>query len=528
MIIHKQTTNKRIITKLLQNIIFALSLLLIPVEGVIACSLQFTLPQRGITVFTPTINVAGTGSGTANSGAVGSVSATINGFVFFQQSGTFTSLINFFGSGSAIVSLKEGINHLRVNGSVEGCSASDSMVIYYEPQLNVSDKNQGPADCSVGNPINTATGNKYQVEIDYRGNNLIPSFQHSYNSDSATLDFGIGYGWTSIISKRLVNDGNTMLVHYDSGKSESFVKLGGIWQGDADSNLIIREDSTGFIVETPQNQVERYDKQGRLVSDTDRFNLTTHYSYGSLGLINSITGPFGHTIQLSYSTDGHLDVMTDPQGNDYTYSYDNVGNLLSVTYPDNTPLDNSDNPTRVYHYENLAFPHHLTGITDETGIRYATWAYDTSGRAVSSEHAGGLDKSTLIFNTDGSVTTTNPLGKATTFRFTTIHGVKKVTDVSGHATASCVGANQAYTYDINGYLASKTDWQGNVTTYVHDTRGLEISRTEAAGTPQARTITTDWHVTFRLPVKVIKPGQITDYIYDTQGRLISQTTRTIL
>ncbi|MFW5444281.1 MAG: hypothetical protein ACKE51_08260 [Methylococcaceae bacterium] len=126
MTIHQQTAKKRAIIKRQQNITFALGLLLIPVKSVIACSLQFTDPQRGITVFTPTINVAGTGSGAADPGAVGSVSATINGLLFFQQSGAFTSLINFFGPGSALVSLKEGINHLSVNGSVEGCSASGS------------------------------------------------------------------------------------------------------------------------------------------------------------------------------------------------------------------------------------------------------------------------------------------------------------------------------------------------------------------------------------------------------------------
>ncbi len=39
--------------------------------------------------------------------------------------------------------------------------------------------------------------------------------------------------------------------------------------------------------------------------------------------------------------------------------------------------------------------------------------------------------------------------------------------------------------------------------------GLETSRTEAAGTAQARTITTDWHPTLFLPVQVSEPGRIT-------------------
>lgn len=184
-----------------------------------------------------------------------------------------------------------------------------------------------------------------------------------------------------------------------------------------------------------------------------------------------------------------------------------------MTYPDNT--------SKTYHYENTNFPHHLTGITDENGIRFATWEYDSEGRAISSEHAFSVEKETLDFSTPDQVTVTNPLGKQTTYHFTTLHGVKKVTQVEGHASNNCAAANQAYTYDANGYMASATDWEGNVTTYTHDARGLEVSRTEASGTPQERTITTEWHADFRLPTKITEPGKVTEFTYDTQGRLLS-------
>jgi YD repeat-containing protein len=218
--------------------------------------------------------------------------------------------------------------------------------------------------------------------------------------------------------------------------------------------------------------------------------------------------------------------MTDPEGNQYSYSYDDEGNLSSVTYPDGTPLDSLDNPTRSYHYENTSFPSHLTGLTDETGSR-VTWDFDSEGRAISSELDGGVDKSTLDFSVADQVTVTNPLGKNTTYHFEALHGVKKVVQVEGHATESCAGANQNYTYDANGYIEIKTDWQGNVTTYVHNARGLESSRTEASGAAQARIITTEWHDDLRLPIKIISPGQITDFVYDTQGRLTSQTTHDV-
>ncbi|KAB0560199.1 RHS repeat protein, partial [Pseudomonas aeruginosa] len=57
-------------------------------------------------------------------------------------------------------------------------------------------------------------------------------------------------------------------------------------------------------------------------------------------------------------------------------------------------------------------------------------------------------------------------------------------------------------------------------------RGLETSRTEAAGTAQARTITTDWHPTLFLPVQVSEPGRITRYQYDAEGRKTGETVTT--
>ena len=81
-------------------------------------------------------------------------------------------------------------------------------------------------------------------------------------------------------------------------------------------------------------------------------------------------------------------------------------------------------------------------------------------------------------------------------------------------------------YDANGNLASGTDYRGTLTTYVFDAaRNLETSRTEASGTPQARTITTTWHPTYRLPATITEPSGVagvnlvTTYTYDPSGNV---------
>ena len=61
--------------------------------------------------------------------------------------------------------------------------------------------------------------------------------------------------------------------------------------------------------------------------------------------------------------------------------------------------------TRTYLYENPAFPAALTAIIDENGTRYTSWTYDSKGRALTSQHANGVDLTTVVYNdTDGSRT----------------------------------------------------------------------------------------------------------------------------
>jgi len=238
-------------------------------------------------------------------------------------------------------------------------------------------------------------------------------------------------------------------------------------------------------------------------------------AYDLSGNLIQVTDSAGRSLAFDY-TDGKLSSLTVDGNQQFTYSYNAAGILSSVQRPDQAQ--------RIYHYEDSRFPTYLTGITDERGVRYATWTYDDQGRAISSEHAGGTDKTLLAFNADGSTTVTNPLGKQTTYHFDDIAGARRVTQVEGHATTSCEGANQNYTYSPEGLLASKTDWKGNTSTYSYNTFGQEISRTEASGTPEARTITTEWHPDFYVKTRVVEGGKETLYTYDDNGRLLSTTT----
>jgi len=412
--------------------------------------------------------------------------------------------------------------------------------ICYQPGYSPAKQPLDSCEPVAGDPIMVATGNSFQTERDYQSESPFGlNFIRYYNSGASLAHTDFGIKWRNSLNRRvsLSATNSNVAAYRGNGQVFSFNYDGANWQGDVDipDTLVETVDGnnvrTGWEYRDSADTVETYNATGQLLSITNRAGQSQTLAYDipvidggddNNSTLDKVTGYTGDELLFSYDSSQRISTMTDPEGNVYSYSYDAIGNLSSVTYPDDTPLDNSDNPVRTYHYENTTYPHHLTGLTDETGSR-VTWAFDSQGRAISSELDGGVDKSTLDFSVADQVTVTNPLGKDTTYHFTTLHGVKKVTQVEGHATASCAGANQNYTYDANGYMASKTDWQGNVTSYVHDARGLETSRTEASGTPEARTITTTWHSDFRLPTQITEPGKVITFTYDAQGRQLTQT-----
>jgi len=93
---------------------------------------------------------------------------------------------------------------------------------------------------------------------------------------------------------------------------------------------------------------------------------------GISGQLDTVTDDIGNQLTFSY-TNSLLNNVTASDGRSWQYSYDANDNLEQVTNPDNTFLK--------YHYGNLDFIHHLTGITDENGIPIEHYEYDYKGRA---------------------------------------------------------------------------------------------------------------------------------------------------
>lgn len=369
-----------------------------------------------------------------------------------------------------------------------------------------------PLSC-VGNPINIANGNKIQMETDYFANSgFTLNFTRTYNS----LDGLWRHNYSAHLSIHIDINGTTILLVMPHGRESLFTVSGltAIPVSATELGRLSKSSNNSWIYIAENNERFDFDAQGRLTqwrnSRGEQHKLT--YANGKITVTNNL----GHS--LSFTEDifhQPLTLSTDRLTIKYDYNADSRLSQLTRTH-------GSQITRRLFHYEDSRNNALLTGVTDERGVRYATWTYDDKSRATSSEHTGGAEHTQVTYNSDGSSTVTNALGKTTVYRFVSIGGSKRITAIDGEPSPNCPSSNSTFTYDDRGLLKTKTDNKGNLTTYTYNARGLEISRTEASGTPQARTITTDWHADFFLPVKVTEPDRITQYSYDAQGRQTSQ------
>jgi YD repeat-containing protein len=391
----------------------------------------------------------------------------------------------------------------------------------------------GEPDQCVGNPCDPSTGNKIQVEVDYLGNGPFPlRFERAYNSLDVPEPEGtaapMGLNWRAGFDRRVVPfsaaGSSWAALCRGDGRQLLLRRAGAGWQGDPDSTLSLAGMPTEeWTVRNEHDEIERYSRSGRLLSITNRAGLTQTLIYDSLERPVTLRDAFGRSLTFTYDAAGRIASMTDPAGGVTHYAYDSRSRLASVTYPDDS--------TRSYRYNESglspATPRGLlTGIIDETGQRFATYRYDPRGKVISSEHAAGAGRVALAYPSETLTRVEDALGAQREYRFETIFGVKRNVAVSQPCAACSDGANVTRTtaYDAAGYVAQRTSFDGTLTRYTYDAaRGLELSRTEAAGTPLERTIDTEWDERFRLPVRISGPGRELRLTYDDAGNVVARS-----
>jgi len=277
----------------------------------------------------------------------------------------------------------------------------------------------------------------------------------------------------------------------------------------------------------------QFDSAGKLLTVTQRNGWVTTYIYSTVntpagiapapGLLISVSNQFGRSLSFAYNGASQLISVTQPDGRVISYGYDGTAitsRLTTVAYPANTGT-----VTKTYLYESTSFPQLVTGIVDENASRLATVAYDNQGRAISSGYAlnAGLYDVSYPASPGVGTTVTDPLGTTRTYSYGTAAGKLAVTaadKLSGSGNSSAASRVQ----DTNGFVTQETDFLGVTTMYTWDiNRRLPLTTTEATALPEARTTSTQWHPTLRLPVLVTETGRTTAYSYDGAGNMLSMT-----
>jgi YD repeat-containing protein len=228
-----------------------------------------------------------------------------------------------------------------------------------------------------------------------------------------------------------------------------------------------------------------------------------------MGFVEQGQGQFGQSLSFTYDSTGKIATITLPDSNITRYGYDADGRLATVTWP--------DGKVRSYHYEDAQSSGALTGITDEAGVRFATWTYDAQGRATSSEHAGGVDKVQVQYLSKSQSVITAADGSSRTYSLELAGNVLRPTGVSAPCP-ECGNVAKTTAYDASGNVSRRVDFSNQETRYIYDAQGRETQRIEAYGTANAQTTTTEWHPTWRLPTKIASPGRVDYFTYDPKGQ----------
>lgn len=425
-----------------------------------------------------------------------------------------------------------------------------------------------------GNPIEIISLKKLQTETDYRS--PIPGgleFTRTYHSFAyyrplkgyvAAADTGGGSGGGSAVAAKsgIVNKpfGEYWTHTYERRvfpvPSNPFVaatllgpqgdiryfKVDGteFFNDGSGDRLIAVAGGWNFI--SGRGVVEAYDSDGTLQTINDHGRVTTLiYSDANTspliapraGYLISVTDWTSRQLNLRYDGEGRLVELVTPGGATTSYEFNGPSAIVTgdqtysfrmvtkVTYPDAT--------SRTYHYneqdrtQNARLLYALTGLTDEAGVRYASWNYDAGGAAIRSEHAGGVER--VNVSTGSPRTVTDALGNVTTYSFQQIAGVWRTTGKQNPCVGSPCAPAEIYAYDgATGDPTSRTDPKGVVTTYVYDpSRHIETSRTEADATARARTIGTQYHNELALPTQIDEPGRRTTYTYDANGNILTRS-----
>lgn len=310
------------------------------------------------------------------------------------------------------------------------------------------------------------------------------------------------------------------------------------------------------------NSVEElFNNDGQIISSTSARGGRIEYDYSSSstplsiapspGLMIGISDNSNRSIQFRYARFSNQGVriseMTDAGGRLFKFNYDSTGNLVEIIWP--------DLKSRKFLYEAAELPWALTGIIDENNSRTATYGYDSSGRAIETVRAGGIDHYSVsytsppyweiiettsddnkirwrdhYFRGGGEITVTGPDRMENKMIAVDFLDSPRMISQTQPAGSGCLESTRRVSYSMKGRVQEEVDFNGVAACYSYDmARNLETGRIEGLKLREvvpscnvetmefleegARKISTKWHPYWHLPSKRAEPGKITTWVF---------------
>ncbi|MGQ0744398.1 MAG: RCC1 domain-containing protein [Acidimicrobiales bacterium] len=365
-----------------------------------------------------------------------------------------------------------------------------------------------PIDCASGNFWHSFT----DLAIGGRGPGI--NLERTYNSLAAGADSGFGFGWASTYTMALSIDAPTatVTITQENGSQATFSSDGdgGYYVAPRTlASLVANGDGTFTFT---RRQRERFDFNagGQLVAITDLNGYATTLTRPNPSTI-VVTDSSGRTLTLGL-TGTRITSATDSASppRTVTYSYDGAGNLVDVV--DVTGGHTTFTYDSTHRLVTMREPKFFADTTT-TPAPVVTNAYDAQSRTVSQS---------------------DPLGRVTTFDYTTTPGATRITDPKGNAqvqtyasgvlTSITKGAGTpsaaTWIYDHDPAtlgISKETDPNGGVTVRSYDPRGNVTSETD----PLGRISTFTYDGANNLTASTDASGVVTTMAYDAGSNLTS-------
>ena len=318
----------------------------------------------------------------------------------------------------------------------------------------------------------------------------------------------LGRYWSHTYSERIALDPDEnhvwLITRYGTYREYSGL-AGGFYATvrPTDEHRQLARTATGWELRGLDGTIEDFDVAGRWTRTVDRDGNAQVADYSS-GPLTRVTMPDGREEDFFYHPDGKLAEIRQigvAGAAQRSWLYTWTGSDLSrIDRPDGTALE--------FRYDDSRFPGYMTRrdlvSTDFIHRVEAAWAYDAAGNVAQTWRgdpvvtgSNAVELYTFSY-TNPSLPTqsvvTDPMGMPITYSIARDSGSSKpkITQIQGDCPVCGTGPNTIFTYGdaANPLLPTQTvDGRQLVTQYAYNANGRMTSKTEAAGTPLARTTT---------------------------------------